>query len=101
MNRLYVITRNDISDGKQMAQACHAVAEYYKRHNVRAIIWNNEYLICLQTNNLKNIIKQLKEINHPYAYFKEPDLNNQITSISFIGNELTKKITENLNLSLR
>jgi hypothetical protein len=28
-------------------------------------------------------------------------LNNQITSISFIGNELTKKITENLNLSLR
>jgi hypothetical protein len=65
---------------------------------------NSNYLIFLSVDNdneLHNLINKLKCVNIPLSIFKEPDLNDQITAISFLSSDKTKKFTSKLSLMLK
>lgn len=51
--KLYVVTRQDLSQGQQIAQSCHAVAEYSLSEEAKARQWHQESntIICLSVAN--------------------------------------------------
>lgn len=96
--RLYVITRKDLPCSSPPVQAGHCVAEFCLKSDL-AKEWNNNTLIYLEVENLERLnqlIFKLSEKNINYYEFKEPDIDNQITSICTIIND--KKIFKNLRL---
>jgi hypothetical protein len=69
-----------------------------------ALQWNNNYLISLSTDSeqsIKIILSKILETDTSVSWFIEPDLGNQITSLCFIENDKTRKITKYLPLSLK
>jgi len=92
MNRLYVLTRNDLGLAYQAVQGAHAVAQFmmeYPGHE-----WKNGYLIFLAVENQAELeewyFKFLVEnadrpkFTNPIAFtkFNESDLNDEMTSIA-------------------
>lgn len=103
-NRLYVVTRKDLNPGSQIAQSGHAIAQFLLDYPEKSKKWNNNYLICLSTENeqtLNHLIEKLGKFDIPLSTFTEPDLNNQLTSIAFQHNEDSRKYTTSLSLALK
>lgn len=92
--KLYVITRRDLTPSQRAVQAGHALAEYM----LNSSQWKNSTLIYLGVkglNQLRHLKRKLEyaEIEH-YPYY-EPDLNNQITAIA---SDNTSTIFDKINL---
>jgi peptidyl-tRNA hydrolase len=84
MHKLYVVVRNDLDPGLQMAQAIHAALEYAKQ-----ILFEKEKLpenvIVLQVPDEEALKKLAYSMSHEFVElfcFTEPDLGHQLTSIS-------------------
>lgn len=103
-NRLYVVTRKDLNPGSQIAQTGHAIAQFLLEHPEKSKEWNNNYLICLSTENeqsLEKLVLKLNTFGIPISMFYEPDLNNQLTSIAFQHNIHSHGHTKSLPLALK
>jgi hypothetical protein len=77
------------------------VAQFFIDYGELAIEWDNQFIVCLAVrdeSSLWAICNQLDSFNISYSKFFEPDLDNQLTSISFIQTEQTEKITKKLKL---
>lgn len=48
---------------------------------------------------LYNLIYKLEHNNIIYSKFEEPDIDNELTSICFMGNDKSKHITKKYKLS--
>ena len=85
--KLYVLIRKDIlSPSQQAVQGGHAVAEFLLNSNK----WRNSTLIYLEIKSerqLNNWLDKLEFSDIEYYIWREPDLNNQITSIAAYSNE--------------
>ena len=106
VKKLIVITRRDLSPGYQAVQAGHAAIDYVFQHKENSEYWhfNSNYLIYLSTDtedDLFRLSERLKSLSVDFSVFREPDIGNQITAISFLSNEKTKKITSGLPLLLK
>lgn len=98
MKKMYVIVRSDLGNSYKMVQGTHALAKYSLEHESLFKEWNNNFLIFLEVKNifkLFNIMNKLNYLNIAYSYFEEPDLNNEITSLSIYCEE---NIFKNINL---
>lgn len=87
IKKLYTVTRRDLSAGQQLAQSLHSISDYSVKHPETFKEWNttSNYIVALSTENeqsLKNIIGRLDKEGIEYTAFVEPDLNNEITSIT-------------------
>lgn len=104
IKKLFVVTRRDLKPGYQIAQAGHAISQYFIEHPQKAHQWNNNYLISLSIENefqLYNLLEKLKHHGVSVSYFCEPDIGDELTSIAFEGNDITNKLTSKLPLSLK
>jgi hypothetical protein len=93
-----------LKPGAQIAQSGHAIAQYCLEQPELSKTWNNNYLICLSTENqqsLENLYEKLESYGVPVSPFYEPDLDNQLTSIAFQHNEQSRKYTTSLSLALK
>jgi len=106
MDKLYVVVRSDILPGEQVAQSNHAVIRWCLEHIELTQNWLNtsEIIVCLGIKNEEELIKLIqraeqKEIK--YSIFREPDMNNELTSVVFEPGENSKKLCSNLGLVLR
>ena len=82
----------------------HSLSQFILDNHNLAKQWNNNYIIALSVQSEKKLINLLTKLNNksiPIAYFTEPDLNDELTSICFLENEHTKKLTSSLPLSLK
>lgn len=87
MNRLYVLTRKDLPGSQPAVQAGHAVAEWLLHDSTS---WKNEYLIYLCVDNeddLKYWGDHLTRKRIKWIGFREPDKNNELTSIATTCNK--------------
>lgn len=94
--KMFVIVRRDIPKIHQAVQAGHALAEYLLYGPSSS--WTNGTLIYLGVkglNQLENLKYKFERDGIPYKEFREPDLDNQITSIATDENN---KYVEKLNL---
>jgi peptidyl-tRNA hydrolase len=98
--RLYIVTRRDLKRGLKIAQACHAAIESPKKF---PFLNKGEtpYIIILEVKDEErlNILKKEAASKTEVVSFREPDLNNQLTSIAFLGSSTTRSLTEGLRLA--
>ena len=106
ISKITLITRQDLSAGYQASQLTHAITEFIFQHYDKAKHWHetSRYVVCLSAkdeNHLKDIIAKLNSKGICYSIFREPDIDNQITSIAIEHHTDLKRITSSLPLALK
>ena len=86
-----------------MAQSLHAVADFAYAHPSLFKEWKETSntvvaLSCKNEQQLLALYDKLKE--HQVVLFREPDLDNQATSLGFIQTPEVKRLLRNSRLSL-
>lgn len=105
IHKLTTVTRRNIIPGSQSVQSAHSAIQFIFEHPEISTQWFKEpYLIQLSVENeaeLHELIRKIKKSNLKYSVFREPDLNNQITSIAIEPSEKSRKLVSNLPLMLK
>lgn len=104
MEKLYVVVRNDLPPGLQVAQACHALREFVARHPGLDEQWyrGSNNLVILQVRgkaDLDVLRDRADKLEIAYADFHEPDMGGTLTAVAFSAE--AKLILSNLPLALR
>ncbi len=99
VDRLIVVTREDLSSGQQAVQGMHAVVAFIVRHPLRALWW------FLRSNTLAFVavphevalgvlLESARDQRVPAAGFREPDRQDELTAIAIApqGAALTKRL---------
>lgn len=84
--KLYVVTRQDLSPGQQIAQSAHAVAEWCLQCPKDAALWNEKSntIICLSVPteyDLRQSYEYVADYVRP-VLFKEPDFFDEWTAFA-------------------
>ena len=84
-------------------QSGHASIQFQHDHPDQADNWyyNSNYLIFLTVKDeeeLYYLMGRLEREGINYSAFKEPDMDNEVTAISFLSDERTKKLTSGFKL---
>ena len=83
--KLYVLIRNDLSISQQAVQSGHVVAKFAsKRPDIN---WDKQIFVYLKVSpfQIKKYLHRLSFDGVYHEIFKEPDIDNQITSIAILG----------------
>lgn len=104
--KLYIITRRDLSPGLQCAQVAHAAFQFAYEHRPLAAQWLQEsnFLIILSEENEERLIafgKWIEQNNIPVTWFTEPDINDQVTAIALAPSPRTVELCKTLPLAMR
>jgi len=86
------VTRNDLDLQYSAVQAGHGVAQWLLDNPQQS--WNNNFLIYLAVRNEEELHRLRIKLEYKgiiLSKFKEPDLNNQLTSIAAYTEEKTFK----------
>ena len=102
--KLVTITRQDLSVGYQIAQSCHSVADfaYHKPYEFKNWRENSNYKICLTTKDEQSLIKLYNKLIDKGAQviaFHEPDIGDEMTAMTLLGEPDIKKYTSYLPLA--
>ena len=84
--KLYLITRAGLTHGQQTAQLVHGVVEFVHQHREYAEHWRREsnVVVCVEAPNedaLTFAIDYAHAAGIKYAEFREPDMDNALTSV--------------------
>ena len=101
---LYIVTRSDLSAGYQTAQVAHAVADFAKNRTHEFLSWHthNQYIVILSVSDadsLEVLYSKAIENSLDAILFREPDINNQLTSIAFVPSNEIKNFLSHLPLA--
>lgn len=91
VNKLYVLVRGDLTKSQQAVQACHAVAEWQLNAG-KPELWCNETLVLLKVDNISEWFEKMDSIADHWIEFCEPDINNEITAIAALGDNLPRAL---------
>ena len=105
-DKLYVITRRDLSPGYQAVQSMHALRQFTAEHPDVDKQWYevSNYLGLLSVaseQELNSLIDKARDFDIPLSIFREPDIDNQITAIAIAPGSRSKKLVSNLQLALK
>ncbi len=100
------MVREDIEPGYQVSQIVHSAFRFSQEYPEITKSWmnNSETIVCLGIKNeeeLDKLIQRAENKNIKYSSFREPDLNDQVTSVVLEPGENSKKLCSNLGLVLR
>ena len=101
IKKLYVIVRNDLEPGLQIAQACHAQHTFALRFSGLIGKWEGN-LVVLQAPDEKTLEDHaylLDEMGFSVARFREPDLDDAMTAIAVSAD--AGRLLSSLPLALR
>ena len=93
-NRLYILVSEDLAPIYGAVQGGHAIAQWMLEHSDN-LYWKNETVVYLSCNVEK--MKYLLEWDD-ISIFREPDLNNKLTSIAVVGNPRNERMFKKLRL---
>lgn len=102
--RMYVVVRQDLAAGAQIAQAIHAFREFVEFHPSEEQNWyklSNTIVVlgCRDENELMTLRKGAVDQHIKFSMFREPDMNNQVTAIAFEPGQKTSDYLRHLNLA--
>ncbi len=102
--KLYVVVRNDLSPGSQIAQSIHAFREYVEVHFESEAEWyaTSNTIVVLKVENeleLKSLSNQAFENQILRAEFREPAMNMSLTAVAFEPGPKTSYFLSNLSLA--
>ena len=104
--KLVTVTRKDLSQGAQLVQSAHSLAEFAHQHPSQFNEWmeKSKYLVSLSVrdeDSLHDLYYRLRSIGAYVVTFCEPDMDNQLTSICYFVTPEHLKITKKLDLALK
>lgn len=104
--KLYIITREDLFPGQQLAQSIHAARQFAADFPEIEKQWfeQSNTIVCLSVKNLFSLwelIDKAQRHNVKVSYFREPDLENQLTAIALEPTKKTSEICRGLPLALK
>lgn len=103
--KLIIVTRQDLTPGYQATQATHAALLFAQEFPQIYEQWSKDpYLALLSVKNeqeLTNLISKLEKSSIKFSTFREPDIDNQITSICIEPSDASRRITSSLPKMLR
>jgi hypothetical protein len=104
MEKLYVVVRSDLPAGDQLAQSCHAVAQFGVVSPARFATWAKAdpiiVILAAPSRTALEIVRmELLDEGLEVAAFHEPDINDELTAIAF-GGEGARFVSQ-LPLALR
>jgi hypothetical protein len=87
-DKLYVVTRLDLTPAQQAVQACHALANFCAGHTEEFFRWHlgSNTLVLLSVPNEEALIRLTSEAAYEgfrYTRFQEPDLGDSTTAATF------------------
>jgi peptidyl-tRNA hydrolase len=102
--KLYLVTRTDLSPGQRAVQAAHALRAFVEAHPDVDKEWyqNSNYLAILEVHGepqLALLLKKARLRGFPASEFREPDRENELTAIAL--GPPAKAICRGLPLALR
>ena len=102
--KLIIITRSDISNGYQVVQSTHSIADFAFEFPETFSKWKSESnsIICLSVKNefeLQKLYHKYKDLTESVMFF-EPDVN-QFTSLCLYGTPKIRKSLSHLPLALK
>lgn len=105
-DKLYLVTRRDISPGYQAVQAAHALRQFTADHPERDMEWysNSNYLALLSASDEEELMRLLvaaKDSNIRRSAFREPDVGGAITAIALEPGPRTAELCRGLPLALK
>jgi peptidyl-tRNA hydrolase len=105
-DKLFLITRRDISPGYQAVQSCHAMRQFTADHPDRDGEWfvGSSYLALLSVDDeveLMRLISQAKDHGLRWSAYREPDVGGQITAIAIEPHPKTIELCKGLPLALK
>jgi hypothetical protein len=100
---LVTLTREDLPLGAVVAQTVHSSTTFAHQYPSHFSEWKltSDYVACLATKDEQHLLKiydKLLKAGANVVLFREPDLNNQATSLCFFGTPDLRRITSNLPL---
>jgi peptidyl-tRNA hydrolase len=104
MEKLYIVVRNDLDPGLQMAQVYHAGREFVARQPELELQWyrGSNNLAVLQVPSMEALAllcKRADALGIAYADFHEADLGGELTAVSFAAEG--RRILSSLPRALR
>lgn len=102
-----LVTRLDLAThGSILAQTVHAAFEFALEHREDTEKWNadSNYVVCLSVNSEKELLdlsERLSAHDVKHTLFREPDLDNQATSICIQPSDEARKLCSNLPLTFK
>lgn len=104
-DKLFIITRQDISPGYQAVQSVHGMRQWVEEHPEEDDRWFKEsnYIALLSVpteNDLVEMIKKASSQGVKFSVFQEPDIDNAITAIVLEPGKKSKKLCRGLPLAL-
>lgn len=105
-DKLFVVTRRDISPGYQGVQSQHALRQFTADHPERDAEWfnNSNYLAWLSVEDeveLMRLITSAQDHGLKWSAFREPDVGGQITAIAIEPHSKTTELCKGLPLALK
>lgn len=102
--KLYLVTRADLSAGQRAVQVAHALRAFVESHPDVDREWyqNSNYLALLEVPGepqLARLLEKAQSRGLPASGFREPDRENELTAIALGPG--AKKICRGLPLALR
>lgn len=85
--KLFIVTRQDLAPGAQIAQTAHAMRLWSHEHPVEDAYWfkRSNNLVCLSVPNeaaLLALAGRLRKEGILFSAFREPDFDNAVTAIA-------------------
>lgn len=105
-NKLYVVTRRDLSPGAQACQLAHAMREFAAKFPEIEKIWytSSNYLCFLSVADELALLELWASALYAgirCAPFFEPDLDDALTAVSFEPTVQAQEFLQHLPLALR
>jgi hypothetical protein len=97
VKRLYIVVRDDLAPGMQIAQACHAAHEYGTFGSDD--VGDNLVVLSASPARLTQLAAQAAALSLSHCAFFEPDLGNSLTALALSGS--ARPLVSTLPLALR
>lgn len=101
VDKLYVVVRQDLSPGAQIAQSLHAFREYIREHPESEKNWylsSNTIVIlgCYDESELVKLVNKGKARGLKVSIFEEPDFDFSLTAAAFEPGSRTSEFLSHL-----
>lgn len=103
VEKLYIVTRNDLSPGQQITQTAHVATEFALKSK-RAAHWkeHSQYIIVLSVPDeqaLCDLADEAVKRDFTLYKFREPDFCDELTAIAFEPGPTVGNFLSNLPLA--
>lgn len=105
-DKLYLVTRRDLSPGYQAVQSCHALRQFIADHPDIDAEWftKSNYLALLSVEDETELMRLLvaaDDMGIRWSAFREPDVGGAITAIAIEPHPKAVELCKKLPLALK